>query len=89
MGTETSFPTEPFLKGMVMEPKELAALYKAYCNGDSITDAQLHYGIPCLIKHVEFLHNLGERFHFSWRAMYDFLQALEGFRDSRSALFPK
>jgi hypothetical protein len=68
-----------------MKAAELAEIYRKvhFYRGDPITDEELNGAIEDMKFHVDFLHELGDRFHHAWWDLHETLRDLVGFKDAR------
>lgn len=66
-----------------MKATELAEVYNKVQRGDPISDGELAGAIEDLKEHVDFLHELGERFHFAWWDLFNCREKLIRFREAR------
>lgn len=57
--------------------------YKKFRNADLISDEELNFLIKNLKPVEAGLHEMGERFQFAWRAVYDDLDRLNDCKKAR------
>ena len=63
--------------------EKIGKIYETYLIGDPITDEELAFAIPYLEDKVQFLHKMGDRFHFAWVEVFQFQRHLTENREAR------